>query len=859
MKWTNPGHQLDDLGARYLKVKNLYLYGTDESAKQAYEFLCWLGVAEEFEISFVVDRAALGRKRQGTFCGKRVIPFQTILCKEVQKSPGTAAVALLWSGQSAERELLEQAHVNNIFYLSHSHNRRDNFIQNFICIWLMYKHGKLLSHWTNYLVTMRCNLNCKHCLNFNEFLESPQDITFENAKEHFDTVFSKFDYLYSLHLCGGEPMLAKELPRIIRYLVENYKDRIFNFFIITNGTVIPSVETLAAVKSLNGGFLIDDYSGSVLRTKVDEIKNTLESHEIWYKVNKAESWFDLDIDNTDNSDMAEQALEYLKDNCNTFLHEFGEKRIYACCYQQYAHRAGIGEIGVDDYIEIADTSKMEILEFRQGYTRKGYVDFCKRCRGIGTNAKLIPAAVQIPRRSLTREISGQRQIQQNTVSVCVPVYNTAKYLARCIKSLLAQTYRDLEIILVDDGSTDGSGLICDEYAALDSRITVIHKNNGGEASARNAGLQAARGEFLMFIDSDDEYLPDAVKQVMGPTKTDGVDLVLGGYLERTGEKERFATGHLRCGTAAEIARSCLSQDGQYGIGYIASTVNAKLFRMEIIRNYSITFNENFVVGNDSVFMCEYLRHIRSVYDIFSPIYIYYKFQLTERVQGMGWYYPDAFFLYAYTADRMIKLAALDEEQSKQLVKQRYENFLCALVEAGANIDYFKDGLAPYLLCFCNEIGLIEVGAKLHLEENTAQDGEELLPAKLLSYLIVNKRYKKIDELIQAFARSRKLLPHKGDYVRQMIHIAGNTDEESGIAPLSDGTTSAQMGTTHDQELTQQVDELLAAMAAEQKRIEKAEQSKDKWCRLYQRVKNWRVTKPLRILVRHVRSIRQEGR
>lgn len=89
------------------------------------------------------------------------------------------------------------------------------------------------------------------------------------------------------------------------------------------------------------------------------------------------------------------------------------------------------------------------------------------------------------------------------ISVIVPVYNVGKYLVRCVDSILAQTFTDLEIILVDDGSTDNSGVLCDAYTARDKRIRVVHKTNGGAGSARNMGLQMARGEYIGFIDGDD--------------------------------------------------------------------------------------------------------------------------------------------------------------------------------------------------------------------------------------------------------------------------------------------------------------------------------------------------------------------
>ena len=95
------------------------------------------------------------------------------------------------------------------------------------------------------------------------------------------------------------------------------------------------------------------------------------------------------------------------------------------------------------------------------------------------------------------------------VSVIVPVYNVEKLLQRCIDSILAQTFTDFELLLIDDGSKDKSGEICDEYAAKDSRIRVFHKQNGGVSTARNLGIDKAQGEWIYFVDSDDIVLPSA--------------------------------------------------------------------------------------------------------------------------------------------------------------------------------------------------------------------------------------------------------------------------------------------------------------------------------------------------------------
>lgn len=114
------------------------------------------------------------------------------------------------------------------------------------------------------------------------------------------------------------------------------------------------------------------------------------------------------------------------------------------------------------------------------------------------------------------------------ISVIVPVYKVEEYLGRCVDSLLAQTYENLEIILVDDGSPDECGRICDDYVSRDPRVRVIHKENGGLSSARNAGIDAARGEYLGFVDSDDWVVPQTYEWLLGMALEEDVKLVCAG-------------------------------------------------------------------------------------------------------------------------------------------------------------------------------------------------------------------------------------------------------------------------------------------------------------------------------------------
>lgn len=110
------------------------------------------------------------------------------------------------------------------------------------------------------------------------------------------------------------------------------------------------------------------------------------------------------------------------------------------------------------------------------------------------------------------------------ISIIIPVYNVEQYLDKCLQSVINQTYQDIEIILVDDGSSDSSGILCDKWKEKDSRIKVIHKSNGGLSNARNVGIEQANGEYLMFIDSDDIVANDLCKVLFEMLKNNHADI-----------------------------------------------------------------------------------------------------------------------------------------------------------------------------------------------------------------------------------------------------------------------------------------------------------------------------------------------
>ena len=122
---------------------------------------------------------------------------------------------------------------------------------------------------------------------------------------------------------------------------------------------------------------------------------------------------------------------------------------------------------------------------------------------------------------------------QPVISVIIPVYNAEKYISYCVDSVLKQSYKELELILVDDGSTDSSPELCDNYAERDNRVHVVHKRNGGVSQARNVGIEHATGEYIMFVDNDDILSHNALKTYASMVTKYGVDIIQGKIVSET--------------------------------------------------------------------------------------------------------------------------------------------------------------------------------------------------------------------------------------------------------------------------------------------------------------------------------------
>lgn len=204
------------------------------------------------------------------------------------------------------------------------------------------------------------------------------------------------------------------------------------------------------------------------------------------------------------------------------------------------------------------------------------------------------------------------------ISIIVPVYNAEKTLNRCVDSILQQTFTDWELLLINDGSKDSSGEICNEYARKDERIKVLHKENGGVSSARNVGLNNAEGEWIVFVDSDDWILEGFLENFYSRYLKYTFDLYVGNIsvIDLSGEKN--------IGDSIDV-KICSLRDAivKYGINKLGD-LHAKIFKKSILYQHCIQFNESIHYAEDGVFYAEYLSVIAKVTIDAYVCYIYEK-------------------------------------------------------------------------------------------------------------------------------------------------------------------------------------------------------------------------------------------
>lgn len=225
-------------------------------------------------------------------------------------------------------------------------------------------------------------------------------------------------------------------------------------------------------------------------------------------------------------------------------------------------------------------------------------------------------------------------MSQPLISIIVPVYNGEKYLRHCLDSIVAQRFTDWELLVVDDGSTDGSPAILDDYAARDGRIRVVHKPNGGQALARNEALQRSKGEFISFIDCDDWLEPDMYERMMVTMEEEDADIVICGYTEEFVGRQKVVNGDggMRLLEMQEALRLVLE-------GHIGSYLWSMLFRKTVVREPMPLMR----LYEDHATIFKWVSHAKRVTILRLPLY-HYRQRQSSSLHGRG--LEDNFYLKA---------------------------------------------------------------------------------------------------------------------------------------------------------------------------------------------------------------------
>ena len=271
------------------------------------------------------------------------------------------------------------------------------------------------------------------------------------------------------------------------------------------------------------------------------------------------------------------------------------------------------------------------------------------------------------------------------ISVIVPVYNTEKYLHRCIDSVLAQTYKDFELLLIDDGSKDSSGAICDEYAARDSRVKVFHKENGGVSSARNAGLAIASGDWIMHLDGDDWIAPDIQERLIRKGEDTGADIVMGDFLFAYSDRDiLYSLPDWDNNKTASLNRYITS---------VWTCVWGGIHKRSLYEVYQLKSPQGVTYCEDFHLMARLCYHAKKVVNVHQPFY-HYRQQEGSVMHNLN----------------------KKTERDEQWV---YQDIICFFKEQGVYDDYRKS------MCW----RMLKATQELVLDKSTWKTFQEMVPEK----------------------------------------------------------------------------------------------------------------------------------
>ena len=283
------------------------------------------------------------------------------------------------------------------------------------------------------------------------------------------------------------------------------------------------------------------------------------------------------------------------------------------------------------------------------------------------------------------------------ISVIVPIYKIERYVGMCIESIIKQTYRNIEIILVDDGSPDRCPEICDLYAKKDSRIMVIHKENGGLVSARKAGIEVARGEYVGYVDGDDWIDKDFYKSLLMEMIHNNADLVVAGqsrdlFAQSVKLKNNISAGIYEGEKLEKLYREMISYGKFYKVG-VSTYVWNKLFKRDMLKKYQLSVDNKITIGEDAAVVYPLLLSCKKICIINNYDY-HYRQREDSMLKKSSSYKQEADnlkLLYNYMSK------SLENNDSKYRLQNQVDDFILGmfLIRSGCMIDNIKEEFLPY--------------------------------------------------------------------------------------------------------------------------------------------------------------------
>ena len=361
------------------------------------------------------------------------------------------------------------------------------------------------------------------------------------------------------------------------------------------------------------------------------------------------------------------------------------------------------------------------------------------------------------------------------VSIIVPIYNAEQYLRRCVDSILNQEYTDYELLLVNDGSTDASGDICEEYGDRDPRVIVIQKENTGVSDSRNRALDRARGKYLQFLDSDDWITPDATRLFVRAAEEYGCDMVISDFYRVVGERlspkgDIEEEGVL---TREEFAAHMMENPADFYYGVLWN----KLYRRDIVEEHNLRMDTDINWCEDFMFNLEYIRYAKVFYALHAPIYYYVKRKGSLASQGINISKTVKMKLNVFEYYNNFYKHVLEEEDYEKNRLQVYRFF----------IDAAGDGtVPPSILPGSKKLGDERVFVNTEILQAEGPAGEDYRKRKLLEHYLEPVALKgdlKVMDVCLLLCLCEK---HEWDSRRELADFAGitRTNLTSGLQRLT---------------------------------------------------------------------------